>query len=520
MGAILKGIQSVLIALGIIAVIGTGVILYYNMVKPEEEQTASAEAQVPTEPGMETADNAAETEETETETAETEESAADPGLSSGDASASGISPESGHEHTYTDTVLRPATCTQTGEMKHTCYCGDSYVDAIPVLEHTPGQWITVRSATATQTGLRQKSCTTCGRVIEEETLPMLAAPVTTSTDTDKNKEKDDKDSTDNHRHTYTYEISEEASCTEKGEKTYTCTVCGSTFETSIPATNHPSRKTVRTEGTCANPGKIEVICNICDAVISSETLSYDHDWSSWSTTTAPTATAEGVRTRTCRKCGEQQTKSISKLSGGSNGGSNSGSNGGSNSGSNGGSNGGNNGSNGGNNGSNDPSHKHTYTSSVTTAATCTEAGVTTYKCSCGDTYTEAVPEALGHKPTGIWVVTKKATTAEDGERVQYCSRCNEVVTRESIPKQQETHTHIYTDSVTRAATCTASGTKKHSCACGYYYTSSLRALGHKAGGWEEGSAEGTEVRKCTRCGQIMETRTVETPPVTPPAPAP
>ncbi len=32
MGALLKGIQSVLIALGIIAVIGTGVIVYYNTV--------------------------------------------------------------------------------------------------------------------------------------------------------------------------------------------------------------------------------------------------------------------------------------------------------------------------------------------------------------------------------------------------------------------------------------------------------------------------------------------------------
>ena len=42
MGALLKGVQSVLIALGIIAVIGTGVIVYYNTVKPPEEETAAA----------------------------------------------------------------------------------------------------------------------------------------------------------------------------------------------------------------------------------------------------------------------------------------------------------------------------------------------------------------------------------------------------------------------------------------------------------------------------------------------
>ena len=43
MGAILKGLQSVLIALGIIAVIGTGIIIYYNAVKPQDEEVAAVE---------------------------------------------------------------------------------------------------------------------------------------------------------------------------------------------------------------------------------------------------------------------------------------------------------------------------------------------------------------------------------------------------------------------------------------------------------------------------------------------
>ena len=40
-------------------------------------------------------------------------------------------------------------------------------------------------------------------------------------------------------------------------------------------------------------------------------------------------------------------------------------------------------------------HTHSYTSEITTAATCTTAGVRTYTCECGDTYTEAIP-AIGH----------------------------------------------------------------------------------------------------------------------------
>ena len=40
-------------------------------------------------------------------------------------------------------------------------------------------------------------------------------------------------------------------------------------------------------------------------------------------------------------------------------------------------------------------HSHSYTSSVTTAATCETAGVRTYTCSCGNSYTEEIP-ATGH----------------------------------------------------------------------------------------------------------------------------
>ena len=303
MGALLKGVQSVLIALGIIAVIGTGVIVYYNTVKPPEEETAAA---IETETESETEqNNDTQPADTggETESSDITDPTSIPVSDNGTAS-SVFSEENGHEHTYTSTVLRPSTCTEPGEVKYTCYCGDSYVDGIPVLDHTPGDWVTIRAATTAQSGLRQRSCRVCGRVVEEETLPMLPSTDNNNSKNNSNS-KNSKDKTDDHKHTYTYEVTEEASCTEKGEKTYTCTICGSTFKTTIPATNHPSRRTVRTEGSCASEGKIETVCNLCKAVISSETLHYDHDWGSWTTTTAPTTTAAGVRTRTCKDCGAQ-----------------------------------------------------------------------------------------------------------------------------------------------------------------------------------------------------------------------
>lgn len=42
------------------------------------------------------------------------------------------------------------------------------------------------------------------------------------------------------------------------------------------------------------------------------------------------------------------------------------------------------------------SHTHHYTAAVTTEASCTAAGVKTYTCACGETYTESIP-ATGHR---------------------------------------------------------------------------------------------------------------------------
>ncbi len=309
MGAILKGLQSVLIALGIIALIGVGAVFYYNSIAEQEETTeqAAASADQNDNKGPETVTVKLPEDETESET-ETEE--AESGESSGKTAAETFKLEAGHIHSYTMTVLKPATCTEAGEAKYECYCGDFYMASIPPIDHTPGDFITVRAATDTQTGLRQKSCLVCGRVLQEEVIPMLEA---------KDKKTKEEEAATNHRHSYTYEITTEPTCTEAGEKTYTCQTCGSTFKTKIPATNHPSRKTVKTDGDCLNPGKIETVCTICGAVISSEQLTYnddsDHKWGPWEVTTAPTTESKGKKTRTCTVCGATQTKSIDKLKG-------------------------------------------------------------------------------------------------------------------------------------------------------------------------------------------------------------
>ncbi|MBQ3182122.1 MAG: InlB B-repeat-containing protein [Clostridia bacterium] len=72
-------------------------------------------------------------------------------------------------------------------------------------------------------------------------------------------------------------------------------------------------------------------------------------------------------------------------------------------------------------------HEHSY-KAVTTEATCTEDGVITYTCSCGEAYTETIP-ALGHS-FGDWVEIKAPTTTEVGIETGSCSVCGETETRE------------------------------------------------------------------------------------------
>lgn len=92
-------------------------------------------------------------------------------------------------------------------------------------------------------------------------------------------------------------------------------------------------------------------------------------------------------------------------------------------------------------------HSHSYTESVTQAATCTTAGVKTYTCECGRSYSAEIP-ATGHS---------------------------------------------YSEVVTTEATCTTDGLKTFSCSCGDSYTEVIPATGKHT------SVNGV----CTVCGAVV-----------------
>ena len=69
--------------------------------------------------------------------------------------------------------------------------------------------------------------------------------------------------------------------------------------------------------------------------------------------------------------------------------------------------------------------EHNYTAEITKEATCTQTGIKTYTCACGDSYTEII-EALGHLYQKS--VTKQPTTAEEGIMTYICERCGDSYT--------------------------------------------------------------------------------------------
>lgn len=97
-----------------------------------------------------------------------------------------------HTHSYTETITKEPTCTEEGEKTYTCECGDSYTEVIPATGHHYGD---------------DDKCTDCGELNPE------------------------------HKHNYTETITKEPTCTEDGEKKYTCD-CGDSYIEVIPATGH------------------------------------------------------------------------------------------------------------------------------------------------------------------------------------------------------------------------------------------------------------------------------------------
>ncbi len=245
-------------------------------------------------------------------------------------------------------------------------------------------------------------------------------------------------------------ITKAPTCTEAGERTFTCSICKRTKIEIIKANGHDYETNWTTDvaATCEKAGTESRHCKNCTAKIDERSIpalgnhlwkdngdgtatcsragcgaTHTHEWDSGEITTEPTCTKQGVQTSHCTyaNCDGTKTEDIQKLG-------------------------------------------HRYILTKREAPTCESDGILHGKCSrCSKTITkkDTANLALGHS----W--------KDNGNGTATCSR-------EGCGKN---HTHELDSGTTTAApTCTIEGEKEYCCTyanCPYKKTETLQATGHK-----------------------------------------
>ena len=79
-----------------------------------------------------------------------------------------------------------------------------------------------------------------------------------------------------------------------------------------------------------------------------------------------------------------------------------------------------------------PAHTHNYKGTVTKAATCGAAGVMTYTCSCGKSYTEAIPATGNHN----WIEQFKTVHHDEQTHIVHHDAVTHIVHHDAVSHQE------------------------------------------------------------------------------------
>ena len=199
-----------------------------------------------------------------------------------------------HEHSFGEgTTIKELTCTQDGEIDYKCSkCGYIKKEITKATGHEWGEWKTTLAQTCTTDGKEERTCSKCSEK-EERTLKATG-------------------------HKSETVGAKAPTCKEDG---YTgnevCKVCHETLNkgTTIPKTDsHEWGKwTIKRESTCTEKGEQSRKCTVCgEEEIESLPLA-KHSWDNGKVTQAPSYTKVGVKTWTCSECGKTKTTTLAKL---------------------------------------------------------------------------------------------------------------------------------------------------------------------------------------------------------------
>ena len=224
--------------------------------------------------------------------------------------------------------------------------------------------------TCTEKGVRTRTCTICG----EKRYESIAAT----------------------GHKYSaWKETKAATCTATGTQTRTCSVCKNVENKTIKAKGHTEVADSAVAATCTTDGKTAGShCSVCGKVIKAQTVikAKGHTVVT-DKAVAATCTTDGKTAGShCSVCGKViKAQTVIKATG------------------------------------------HKYGSwTVTKAATCTEAGSQKRSCTvCGNTETQTI-KATGHKASG-WMIDKQPDIGVKGSKHKECTVCGKVLQTAEIP---------------------------------------------------------------------------------------
>lgn len=105
-------------------------------------------------------------------------------------------------------------------------------------------------------------------------------------------------------------ITKPSTCTEEGEKTYTCSLCGETKVENVPVIKHEySKEKITKQSTCVEEGEKTLTCENC-GVTKTESIPKKVHLYQEEITKGSTFDEEGIKTFTCKECGNTYTETI------------------------------------------------------------------------------------------------------------------------------------------------------------------------------------------------------------------
>lgn len=263
----------------------------------------------------------------------------------------------------------------------------------------------------------------------------------------------------------------EPTCTQDGSIVSVCKDCGATDRVVLPATGHKLASSGH-DATCTQSGYVRYMCSQCSYWYEKKTPALGHDWSDWVVDQEVTARADGVKHRTCARCGEMEMYAIPCAN-----------------------------------------HKHTMKKRVV-RPTCTAQGYTEFYCvndaglPCGESYIVegSRTQPLGHTYEGNSGITTiiEPTCTTTGLKEYHCTRCGDTYT-EVLP--QLGHDYELQPGKSSKPDCTKPGTEYYVCGrCEDVKLVRTPALGHDWGEWivdqqETDQADGLKHRICKTCGE-------------------